>query len=134
MGIGKELLVSLGTALATGAGLFAMQLWYASYLDVAVIHGDVSEVRMGAKLEAVRNEEQAKLASGTVPIQTAMAALAQNGRNAYAKIAAKPSDDLSAMAGWIHKPGFRPYVPRPVAAAALAASLKAAPEGVGVAR
>jgi hypothetical protein len=134
MGIGKELLVSLGTALATGAGLFAMQLWYASYLDVAVIHGDVSDVRMGAKLEAVRNEEQARLASGTVPIQTAMAALAQHGRNAYAKISAKPSDDLSAMAGWIHKPGFRPYVPRPVAAAALAAGVKAAPESMGAAR
>ncbi|MEY2935679.1 MAG: hypothetical protein RL033_6428 [Pseudomonadota bacterium] len=134
MGIGKELLVSLGTALATGAGLFAMQLWYASYLDVAVIHGDVSDVRMGAKLEAIRNEEQARLASGTVPIQTAMAALAQHGRNAYAKISAKPSDDLSAMAGWIHKPGFRPYVPRPVAAAALAAGVKAAPESMGAAR
>jgi hypothetical protein len=112
----KQLMVGLGTALATAAALFALQLWYASYLDVAVLHGDVSEVRMGAQLEAARNEEHAKLTSGSVPIQSAMAALAQNGRNAYSKIAAKPSDDLSAMSGWIHKPGFKPYVPRPVAA------------------
>lgn len=115
----KELFVGLGTALATAAILFGLQHWYASYLDVVVLHGQPSDVRMGiAKLEAVRNEEQATLTSGTVPIATAMAALAQNGRNAYSKIAAKPSDDLSAMSGWIHKPGFKPYVPRTAAAKA----------------
>jgi hypothetical protein len=133
----KELLLGLGTALLTAAGLFALQLWYASYLDVAVLHADASEVRMGAKLEAARNEEQATLSTGVLPVQAAMAAVAQNGRNAYSKIAAKPSDDLSAMSGWIHKPGFKPYVPRPVAAAALlaaAAAAPVAPPGAGAAR
>jgi hypothetical protein len=45
-----------------------------------------------------------------------------------------PSDDISAMSGWMHKPGFKPYVPRQVAAAAaeataLAAAVQAAPSG-----
>jgi hypothetical protein len=113
----KEMLVALGIALSTAVVLFGLQLWYASYLDVVVLHGDISDVRMGAKLAAVRNEEHARLTSGAVPITTAMAALAQNGRNAYSKIAAQPSDDLSAMSGWIHKPGFRPYAPRRVVTA-----------------
>jgi len=115
MNIRKELLMSLGTALATTAGLFTLQLWYASYLDVAVVHGDKSDVPMGAKLEAVRNEERAKLSSGRLPIAQAMEALAERGRNAFPQLAAKPSSDLSAMSGWIHKPGFKPYVPPPAA-------------------
>jgi hypothetical protein len=133
MGIGKELFVGLGTALLTSAGLFALQTWYSSYLDVAVIHRDLSNVPMDAKLQAVRNEEQAKLAAGRLPIDEAMEALAQRGRNEFPKLAVKPSDDISAMSGWIHKPGFKVYVPRPVAAAAeatrLAATVQAASKG-----
>jgi hypothetical protein len=121
MKVRKELLASLSTALATTAGLFTLQLWYASYLDVAVVHGDKSDVRMGAKLEAVRDEEHAKLTSGRLPIAQAMEALAQRGRNAFPQLVAKPSSDLSAMSGWIHKPGFQPYVPRPAGALAAAA-------------
>ena len=134
MRILRELLVGLGTALATAAGLFALQLWYASYLDVAVVHGGAGALPMNAQLAAVRSEEHAKLSSGAVPIGTAMAALAQHGRNAYGKIAARPSDDLSPMSGWIHRPGFRPYVPRSAAAAALAAPAPATPEGAKAAR
>jgi hypothetical protein len=47
-----------------------------------------------------------------MPIDKAMEALAQRGRGGFAKLAVKPSDDLSAMSGWIGKPGFQPYVPR----------------------
>jgi hypothetical protein len=118
MGVRKELFVGVGTAFATLAGLFAVQFWYASYLDVAIVHGDKSDVRMGAKLEATRNEEQAKLTSGSMPISQALVALAERGRSAFPKLAAKPSGDLSAMSGWIHKPGFKTYVPRQVAGAA----------------
>jgi hypothetical protein len=118
MNVRKELLVGLGAALATTASLFILQIWYASYLDVAVVHGDKSDVPMGAKLEAVRKEEHAKLSSGSMPIDKAMEALAQRGRNAFPQLAAKPSGDLSAMSGWIHKPGFKMYVPRPAAAPA----------------
>jgi hypothetical protein len=139
MSIRRELFVGLGTALATTAGLFTLQIWYSSYLDVAVVHGDQSDVRMSAKLEAVRNEEHAKLTSGPLPIDKAMAALAQRGKSEFPKLAVKPSDDLSAMSGWIHKPGFKVYVPRPVAAAAaeaarLAAAVQSAPQSSEEAR
>jgi hypothetical protein len=118
IGVLKQLLVCLGTALATAAGLFTLQIWYASYLDVAVIHRDQSHAPMHAKLQAVREEERAKLASGQMPIDRAMEALAQRGKSEFPRLAVKPSDDISAMSGWMHKPGFKMYVPRPVAAAA----------------
>lgn len=111
MGLRKELLVALGTALATTAGLFTLQLWYASYLDVAVIHGPLSRLPVDAKLRAMRDQEQAKLASGRMPLDQAMEALAQHGRSGFPALAARASEDLSAMSGWVHKPGFRPYVP-----------------------
>ena len=130
MGARKELLLCLGTALATSAGLFTLQLWYSSYLDVAVIHGDLSDVPMNAKLQALHREEQAKLASGGMPIEKAMEALAQRGRSAFPKLEAKPSGDLSAMSGWVHKPGFKPYVPRQRAAAP---AVEATPLAVGAA-
>ena len=122
MAVLKELFVGLGTALATTAGLFTLQLWYSSYLDVAVVHGGLSSVPMDAKLEAMRNEEHAKLTAVPMPIDQAMVALAQRGRNAFPKLAAKPSNDLSAMSGWIHKPGFKIYVPRSAAAPAAEAA------------
>lgn len=136
MNVRKELLSCLGTALATTAGLFGLQIWYSSYLDVAVIHGDRSDVPMNAKLSAVRNEEQAKLTSGPMPIDRAMEALAQRGRSAFPKLAVKPSNDNSAMSGWIHRPGFRPYVPRRAAAptadpVVLVADAEAAPGAHG---
>jgi len=120
--IRKQLVVGLCTAVVTSAGLFTLQLWYSSYLDVAVIHGDRSHVSMDAKLDAVRNEERAKLAAGPMPIDKAMEALAQRGRNAFPRLVAQPSGDLSAMSGWVHRPGFKPYVPRPVAAPAAEAT------------
>jgi hypothetical protein len=129
MGIRRELFVGLRLALATTAGLFALQLWYSSYLDVAVVHGDLSQVPMGAKLQAVRNDERAKLAAGPMPIDKAMAALAQRGRNAFPQLAAKPSGDLSAMSGWVHKPGFKPYIPRAAAAPAAEATALATSAG-----
>jgi hypothetical protein len=116
MNVRKQLFVVVRTALATAAGLFALQLWVASYLDVAVIHGRPSAAGMDPALEAVRNEEQTKLNSGPMPITQAMAALAQRGRSAFPRLAAKPSSDLSAMSGWMHKPGFKAYVSSPGAA------------------
>lgn len=135
MGIRRELFVGLRLALATSAGLFALQLWYSSYLDVAVVHGGLNHTPMDAKLEAVRNEERAKLAAGPMPIHQAMGALAQRGRSAFPQLAAQPSGDLSAMSGWVHRHGFKPYVPRPSAAApaeatALATSADAPPGSV----
>jgi hypothetical protein len=115
MGLGRELLLGLGSALGTTGGLFAAQLWYASYLDVEVVHGALTSAPLDVELLALRKEEQAKLGSGRMPIDEAMHALAQRGRGAFPLLAVKPSDDLSAMSGWVHRPGFKPYVPAPAA-------------------
>jgi hypothetical protein len=79
-------------------------------------------------LEAVRNEEQTKLTSSSMPIDKAMEA--SRSAAATAKLATEPSGDLSVMSGWVHEP----YVPRPVVAAAteetpLALRAEGAPKG-----
>jgi hypothetical protein len=109
----SELFVYIGSTLATIAGLFTVQLWYESFLDVSEVHALDRTAPLVKSLQEVRDAEQAKLSSGRLPVEQAMAGLAQRGRAGFPKIAPKPSDDLSAMSGWIHKPGFAPYVPRP---------------------
>lgn len=115
MNLRKHLFLGLRTAFATVAILFGLQLWYSSYLDVAVIHGGHGAVAMDPQLQAVRQAEQARLSAGPMPIGQAMAALAQRGRSAFPQLSPQPSSDLSAMSGWIHKPGFQAYVPRAAA-------------------
>ena len=114
----SELFVYIGSALATVTALFGAQIWYESYLDVAVVHAQPRDAKGDEKVAEVRAQEQQKLGAGRVPIDQAIAALAQRGRSGFPKLAPKPSDDLSAMSGWIHKPGFAPYVPRKPAAPA----------------
>jgi hypothetical protein len=118
-----ELFGYLGAAIVTIAVLFTVQHWYASYLDVAVVHAENLDAPMNPKLAAVRAQEQHKLSSSALTIDAAMHALAQRGRQAFPRIAPKPSDDLSAMSGWINRPGFAPYSPRqaPVVAQAVPA-------------
>jgi len=108
----SELLVYLGAALTTIAVLFVSQFWYATYLDVAVVHGPNHDAPSDSKLVAVRAAEQQKLASGAVPIEQAQHAIAERGHAASAMLTPKPSEDLSAMSGWIHRHGFAPYEPR----------------------
>jgi hypothetical protein len=107
-----EFLVHIGVALATIAALLTGEIWYASYLDVAVVQAQDLDAPLDPKLEAVRRQEQAKLAGGVVPIVQAMAAIAKSGRAASPKLAAQPSDDLSPMSGWAHTRGFKAYEPR----------------------
>ena len=120
----SEFLVYLGASLTTIAALFTLQYWYASYLDVSVVHAQDTGAPADPKLEAVRGAERAKLASGAMPIEQAMHAIAERGRGVSAKLAAQQSDDLSAMSGWVHRPGFAAYQPRqaPVVAAPAAAA------------
>jgi hypothetical protein len=126
----SEFLAYLGTATATIVVLFGAQVWYASYLDVSVVHGQGSEVASSAKVAEVRAQERQKLGK----LDEAKDALAKRGRAGFPAIAAKPSEDLSAMSGWVYEPGFAAYVPQAQPApepapAATAGDGGVAPEG-----
>lgn len=108
----QELLAYLGTAIVTIVALFGLQIWYATYLDVAVVHAQKDEVPLNPQVAAVREAEAKKLESGSMPIAAAKRALAQRGRAGFPQIAPQPSQDLGPMSGWIQQPGFKPYEPR----------------------
>jgi hypothetical protein len=132
-----ELFAYMGAALATIIGLFALQIWYASYLDVAVVHAQHPDAPMSPQISELRAAEKQKLSSGRTPLATAKRELAQRDRASLTRIAPKPSDDLTPMSGWISRPGFGPYTPRtqpapveqPVSAEAPAEGAAAAPGG-----
>jgi hypothetical protein len=113
----SELLAYLTVTLATIVGLFVLQSWYASYLDVSVVHGSMRDAPANAKVHAAREQEQAKLAAGKLPIDAAKRMLVERGRQASPGVTPQPSDDLSAMSGWVFRPGFKPYEPRSAARA-----------------
>jgi hypothetical protein len=126
----NELLAYLGASIITVVGLFALQAWYASYLDVAVVHAQAADTPLNEKVAGIRAQEQQKLTSGKRPIEEAKRALASGNRASLSSIAPKQSEDLTPMSGWISRPGFKAYEPRkPQAASAPAA----APEGEGAA-
>lgn len=106
-----ELLTYMGTATVTIAALFGLQIWYATYLDAHVVHAP-SDAPQNAAVAKLHQEEQQKLASSPLPLDKAKQLLAERGRGAFPKIAAVASTDLSAMSGWMHRPGFKPYEPR----------------------
>src|SRR6185295_17060912 len=122
----NELLAYLGASIVTIVGLFGLQSWYASYLDVSVVHAQPADTPLNDKVAAIRAQEQQKLSSGKRPIEEAKHAIASGNRAGMASIAPKQSEDLTPMSGWISRPGFKAYEPRkPQAGAAPAA----APEG-----
>jgi hypothetical protein len=138
----SELLTYMGAALVTIVVLFGAQIWYATYLDTHVVNVHPLDAPADEKREAFREQERAKLSSGKMPIAQAKAQLAQRGRTAFPTVAPRASEDLSAMSGWMHRPGFKPYTPRAAAASpgqggnevapAADPSAEAAPaEGVG---
>jgi hypothetical protein len=112
----SELLTYMGAALVTIVVLFGAQIWYSTYLDTHVVNVHPLDAPADEKREAFREQERAKLSSGKMPIAQAKAQLAQRGRTAFPAVAPKASDDLSAMSGWMHRPGFKPYAPRAAAA------------------
>lgn len=101
----------LVAAFGTMVGLFVLQEWYGTFIDVRA-HASMSDAGMVPALAAVRDAEAKKLASGRVPIEQAMRGIAERGRTGFKSIAPAPSDDLSAMSGWIHGRHFKPYMPR----------------------
>jgi len=117
----KEFLAYLGSSLVTVVVLFGLQQWYASYLDVHVVHASRADVPLNSEVATRHEQERSKLAAGAMPISEAKKAIAERGRTAFPRIAPKPSDDLSAMSGWMFRKGFAPYTPRYVAPAAAAA-------------
>lgn len=118
-----ELFVFLGVAFATLIGLGVLQKWYGSYLDNRY-HAHLAENGPAEGMVAARADDQAKLQKGKVPLDQAISELAQRGRAGFNSISPNPSQDLSALSGWIHRPGFKPVTahpiraPRPPAAAA----------------
>jgi len=108
----QELLAFLGTAIATVVGLFGVQLWYASYLDVDVLHAQKYQVGGDEKVTGKREEEARVLAGGKMSIDAAVDAFARRGHRASASLAPVQSSDLSAMSGWVNRPDFAAYVPR----------------------
>jgi hypothetical protein len=113
----SDLLVFLGAAFAALVGLTAVHTWYGSYIDVQYAaklqEGGVSEALTAALAKAEANAQPRKL-----PIDKAISVLEQRGRKGVSSIAPTPSQDLSAVAGWIQAPGFKPVTAHPVRTAA----------------
>ena len=109
----SDLFVFLGAAFATLFGLFTLQKWYGSYIDIRFNQ----ELQQGGPSEALvsaRRADEEQAAKRKLPIDQAITRLAQRGRDSFSAITPAPSQDLSAVAGWIHRPGFKPVMARSV--------------------
>lgn len=128
----SDLLLYIGVALATVTGLFVLHFWYGSFLDVR-FNSSLADRGPSEALLAAREEEQKALGSGKVPLAQAMSVISRaGGQNRPASVKPAPSQDLSAVSGWIHQRGFKPQTAFPVRiekkpAAAAAAAAPAAP-------
>jgi hypothetical protein len=127
----SDLLLYIGVALATVIGLFVLHTWYGTFLDQR-FHAELRERGPSEALLAAREEEQKALSSGKVPLAQAISVIGRQGRPASVKPG--PSQDLSAVSGWIHQRGFKPQTSfpvrtdqKPAAAAAAQAEPAAAP-------
>jgi hypothetical protein len=107
----SDLLLYVGVALATTIGLFVLHAWYGTFLDQRY-HAALAERDPSEALLAAREEEQKALGSGKVPLAQAMSVIGRQGRPASVKPG--PSEDLSAVSGWIHARGFKPQTGFPV--------------------
>jgi hypothetical protein len=108
-----DLFVFLGAAFTTLIGLFVLHAWYASYIDVSY-HERFNQAGPYESVVAARQQEQAELAGGKIPIDKAMTQLAQRGRGNFGSISPSASTDLSAISGWIYYPNFKPVVAHPI--------------------
>lgn len=107
----SDLFIIIGVALATAIGLFVLHRWYGTFLDMQY-HARLAEAPPTEALLTAREEEQNALQAGKVPLSQAMAAAAKGAR--AASIVPAPSEDLSAVSGWIHQRGFKPATAHPV--------------------
>jgi predicted metal-dependent phosphoesterase TrpH len=109
----SELFVYLGAAFATLIGLAVLQKWYGTYIDLRY-HAELAAAGPAEGMLAARQDDQAALQKGKIPLDQAISRLAQRGRGSINSIAPAPSADLSAISGWIHQPGFKPAVAHPI--------------------
>ena len=107
----------LGIAGGSLIGLFVLQGFVASYLDIS-FHADLNERGSHDVVDKARATEAAQLGG----IGESMGKLAKS-RSADALIVPSASDDVSAMSGWVHHPDFAIY--EPAAAAPVAPELPA---------
>ncbi len=109
----SELFTFIGAAFCTAGALFAAQVLYGACIDISY-HAKLNAAGPNQAAAAARTEQLAKLAAGRMPLEAAKQRLAQQGRDGFASIAPVASDDLSAVAGWIHHPSFKPVVAHPI--------------------
>jgi len=109
----SELFVYLGAALATLIGLAVLHKWYATYIDLRH-HARMAEAGPIEGSLTARQEDQAALQKGKIPLDQAISRLAQRGLGSFNSIAPAPSSDVSALSGWIHLPGFKPVTAHPI--------------------
>jgi hypothetical protein len=109
----SELFLFIAVTFATAIGLFVLSKWYASYFDVQH-HAKLAQGGPYDSVVTAREEDQKALAGGKLPIDQAMQRLAQRGRVGFGAISPAPSDDLSALSGWIRHPAYKAVAAHPV--------------------
>jgi hypothetical protein len=109
----SELFIFMGVAFATAFGLFAANRLYATYID-RQYHAQLAQGGPHESVLAAREEEQKLFAQGKMPIDQAMQRLAARGRTGFSTLTPAPSEDLSALSGWISLPGFKPVTAHPI--------------------
>jgi hypothetical protein len=107
-----ELFTYLAAAFATLLGLFLVHRAYAAVIDVSY-HKRLAQAGPYESVVTARKADEEALQKGKLPVAQAIAKLAHN-RATIGSIAPQPSQDLSAISGWIHAPGFKPVVAHPI--------------------
>ncbi|MEM9188539.1 MAG: hypothetical protein AAGF12_05160 [Myxococcota bacterium] len=101
-------------AVLTTISLAALQPLFSSYFD-SVTQAQINEVQVenndyysewNDRENGIRVQHERALAEGPVPIDTAIARLSENSRTQIPLLAPQPSDDLQAVAGWLHHPDY----------------------------
>ena len=88
----NELLAYLGASIVDDRRLVRLAEWYASYLDVAVVHAQPADTPLNEKVAAIRAQEQQKLSLGQAPDRRGQA-------RARAAAAARASRDRAEAVG-----------------------------------
>lgn len=108
----NELFLYMAAACATLIALFVLHRGYAAIVDVRY-HKRLHDAAQSETLTAARQAEEAALQKGKIPLDQAMARIGK-GRATIGSVAPQPSQDLSAISGWIHHPKFKPVVAHPI--------------------